>query len=61
MTAEPTQPIELFYSYAHKDEKLRKELKNYLSLMKQEGLITEWFDRDIRAGASRARLSHRIL
>ena len=50
MIAEPTQPVEIFYSYAHEDERLRKQLENHLSSLKQEGLITGWYDRDIRAG-----------
>ena len=51
MAAESTQPIEIFYSYAHEDGRLRKQLENHLSSLKQEGLITGWYDRDIRAGA----------
>src|SRR5437588_1709042 len=50
MAAEPTQPIGIFYSYAHEDERLRKQLENHLSPLKQEGLITGWYDRDVRAG-----------
>ena len=50
MTTEPTQPIELFYSYAHEDERLCKELEKHLALMKRQGLITEWHDRNIGAG-----------
>jgi hypothetical protein len=49
-TAEPTKAIELFYSYAHKDEKLRNELEKHLSLLKRQGLISEWYDRDVNAG-----------
>ncbi len=50
MTAEPTQPIELFYSYAHEDERLRNELEKHLSLMKRQRLISQWHDRNIGAG-----------
>ncbi len=39
--------IELFYSYAHEDEPLRQELEKHLSLLKQQGYITGWHDRDI--------------
>jgi len=46
-----TKAVEIFYSYAHKDERLRKKLEVHLSLLKQEGLITGWYDREIRAGA----------
>lgn len=43
-------PIELFYSYAHKDEALREELEKHLSLLKRQGYITTWHDRRIIAG-----------
>jgi hypothetical protein len=40
----------IFYSYAHEDEKLCKQLETHLSLLRQQGLITEWHDRRIDAG-----------
>lgn len=43
-------PIELFYSYAHEDEKLRAELEKHLSLLKRQGYISGWHDRAINAG-----------
>lgn len=46
-----TSPIRIFYSYAHEDELLRKELEKHLSSFKRQGLITDWHDRDISAGA----------
>jgi hypothetical protein len=42
--------IEVFFSYSHKDEKLRNKLETQLSLLKQQGQITEWHDRKISAG-----------
>ena len=48
--AEPAGKHELFYSYAHKDEKLRNELEKHLFHLKRLGLIAEWYDRDISAG-----------
>ncbi len=51
MTAEEhIQPLEIFYSYAHKDERMRDELAKHLSNLRQQGLITAWHDRDINAG-----------
>src|SRR5258708_6550856 len=50
MMAEATGALELFYSYAHKDEKLRNELNKHLYNLKRQGLIVEWYDRDISAG-----------
>ncbi|BCL82183.1 TIR domain-containing protein [Ktedonobacteria bacterium brp13] len=46
-----TQPIEIFYSYAHEDEDLQKQLDEHLSSLKQQKLISGWYDRDISAGA----------
>lgn len=43
-------PIEIFYSYSHKDEKLRGELEKQLSLLNRQGIIAEWHDRKILAG-----------
>src|SRR6266581_4917208 len=48
----PEEPLELFYSYAHADEALRKELEKHLSLLQQRGLIAGWHDRKIPAGAT---------
>jgi hypothetical protein len=44
------QPLELFYSYSHVDEDLRKALETYLVMLKRQGLITGWHDREIDAG-----------
>ncbi len=49
MTALPNA-FELFYSYARKDEKLRNELNKHLYNLKRQGLIVDWYDRDISAG-----------
>src|SRR5207302_10374674 len=46
----PTKVLEIFYSYAHEDERLRKALDKQLSLLKREGHITEWYDHKITAG-----------
>jgi hypothetical protein len=43
-------PVEIFSSYSHKDEKLRNQLEQHLSLLKHQGLITGWHDRKIGAG-----------
>jgi Zn-dependent metalloprotease len=44
------KPAILFYSYFHKDERLRDALATHLSLLKRENMIKEWHDRDIHAG-----------
>ncbi len=45
-----TGPIRLFYSYSHKDEKLREKLEEHLSLLQRQGIIAGWHDRKIGAG-----------
>ena len=39
--------IRLFYSYSHKDERLRDELETHLKLMQRQGLLETWHDRRI--------------
>jgi len=46
----PSQPVELFFSYSHKDEELRDQLATHLSTMKRRGVIRDWHDRRIIAG-----------
>src|ERR1700730_7196255 len=50
MSADSMRAIEVFCSYAHKDEKWRNELESQLSNLKRQGLITSWHDRNISAG-----------
>lgn len=45
-----TQPVEIFYSYAHEDQKLQDALRKHLANLKRQGIITDWYDRDISAG-----------
>lgn len=45
-----TRTVELFYCYAHEDEKLRDELRKQLINLVRDGTITEWHDRTILAG-----------
>jgi hypothetical protein len=42
--------IEVFYSYSHKDETLRDELNKHLTLLKRQGTIRDWHDREITGG-----------
>ena len=41
----PDAPLEVFYSYSHKDEELRDELEKHLALLQRTGLIASWHDR----------------
>jgi hypothetical protein len=54
MTGESTNAVEVFYSYAHEDECLRKKLDTHLGTLKRQDLIKVWYDRDINAGKERA-------
>jgi len=44
------ESIKLFFSYVHKDEILRNELKNHLRILTREGVISSWDDRKILPG-----------
>jgi hypothetical protein len=48
--AKPNEPVEVFYSYAHEDERLHNQLEKHLSILKRTGVITGWHDRKIVAG-----------
>jgi hypothetical protein len=42
--------IEVFFSYAHRDEALRNDLAEHLRLLERQGIITGWHDRRITGG-----------
>jgi hypothetical protein len=42
--------VRLFYSYSHRDEKLRDKLEAHLAVLKRNGVIENWHDRRIGAG-----------
>src|SRR5436853_4845959 len=50
LTREPTKRIEVFYSYAHEDQRWRKRIETHLTNLKRQGLISGWHDRNIKAG-----------
>lgn len=43
-------PIRIFYSYSHLDKRLRGDLESHLALLKGQGLIESWYDRNISPG-----------
>jgi hypothetical protein len=47
---QPNKPIEIFYSYSHEDIGLLNELIKHLTLLRREGLIVNWHDRQISPG-----------
>ena len=50
ITGTPNAPVEVFFSYSHKDKELRDELKEHLSLLRRQGVISGWHDRQILPG-----------
>jgi TIR domain len=44
-------PIKVFFSYAHRDEKFKDELVNHLSILQRQGVISSWHDRMILPGS----------
>ena len=46
-----TAPVEVFFSYSHRDEELRDELAVHLTMLKRQGIIAAWHDREITAGS----------
>ncbi len=46
----PPGTIEVFFSYSHRDERLRDALSTHLSQLKHEKKIRDWHDRRIGAG-----------
>ena len=51
-SAPPAAPaIRLFYSYAHRDTRFKVELDKHLSVLKRQGILSEWHDRMIPPGS----------
>jgi CheY-like chemotaxis protein len=44
------EPVDLFYSYSHKDQMLRDELAGHLKIMERRGVIRSWHDRCLTPG-----------
>jgi hypothetical protein len=42
--------IEVFFSYSHKDERMREKLEKHLSALRRENVIAGWHDRKIMPG-----------
>ncbi len=47
-----TTDLEVFISYSHKDERYREQLGSHLAQLRHEGVISDWNDRKIVAGAN---------
>lgn len=44
-------PQKMFCSYSHKDERMRSRLETHLTVLQNQGLISEWHDRKITPGS----------
>src|SRR5271157_2598118 len=44
------ETIEVFFSYSHKDERMREKLEKHLSALRRENVIAGWHDRKIMPG-----------
>jgi hypothetical protein len=45
-----SQPVKIFFSYAHEDEAMRDELAKHLKPLRRDGAISTWHDRCLTAG-----------
>ena len=52
MLPKSTEVVKIFYCYARKDRNLRDELEKHLFVLKHQGKIRSWHDREILPGAS---------
>ena len=50
MEREQIQAVEVFYSYAYRDEFLRNELEKHLMILSRQGRIINWHNHRITAG-----------
>jgi internalin A len=50
MVTGPKQPVSVYLSYAQKDEALKQEFEDYLTIMQQTGLISGWVERQVQRG-----------
>jgi tetratricopeptide (TPR) repeat protein len=50
MALETSNGTYVFFSYARRDKRFRDKLENHLCNLKYRGLITTWYDQEIRAG-----------
>src|ERR1035437_4973604 len=49
-TSTAKRTISVFFSYSHRDERLRNELEKHLSTLKRSNRIAAWHDRKIMPG-----------
>lgn len=44
-------PFRVFYSYSHADIKRLERLRKHLAMLRRDGMIAEWHDRDVETGS----------
>lgn len=49
------QPVRIFFSYAHEDDRWRIQLEKALKLLERQGLVESWHDRKLLPGEDWAR------
>jgi len=47
-----TGPLRLFLSYAHEDETFASSLRTHLAPLRSEGVLVDWYDRELTAGSA---------
>src|SRR5690349_20844717 len=50
MVTDPKRSINIYLSYAQKDEALKQEFEDYLIIMQDSGLISGWVERQVQRG-----------
>ena len=54
-------PLRVFYSYSHADVRMLERLRTHMAMLRRQGLITEWYDREIEAGSEwRQEIAHEL-
>jgi nucleoside phosphorylase len=51
--ADDTEPINVFISYAEKDERFKEDLETHLAMLKREGVIRPWYGQQTKVGKAR--------
>lgn len=58
---ESDEAVEVFFSYSHKDEKLKEKLETHLASLQHQGIIIGWHDRMISPGEEwEGKISHHL-
>jgi outer membrane protein assembly factor BamB len=55
------QSVEIFFCYAHEDESLRQGIEKQLRVLKRQGFVSLWHDRNIGAGTEWQKEIHQQL